>query len=152
MSLPLKAIDRLFDRLTATYGREWVSRWEGLDQNAIKTMWSHELAVYANHLEDIAWALEHLPPRAPNVIEFKQLCKSAPRREEVPKLSAPMADPALVNAELEKLRDILKAKPSSTHDPKAWAKRFIARHEAGENVRPLYLQWAREALNIKVAA
>ena len=33
MSLPLKAIDRLFDRLTATYGRDFTSRFDGVDQN-----------------------------------------------------------------------------------------------------------------------
>jgi hypothetical protein len=148
MSLPLKAIDRLFDRLAATYGREWVSRWEGLDQNAIKAMWSHELGAYANHLEEIAWALENLPARAPNVIEFKQLCRSAPRREEAPQLAAPTVDPAKVNAELAKLRDLLKAKPAINHDPKAWAKRIMARHEAGEMLTPVSLQYAREALGV----
>ena len=148
MSLPLKAIDRLFERLAATYGREWVSRWEGLDQNAIKAMWSHELGAYANHLEEIAWALENLPPRAPNVIEFKQLCRSAPRREEAPQLVAPAADPSKVNAELAKLRDMLKVKPAMNHDGKAWAKRIIARHQAGDKINSAPLQMAREALGV----
>jgi hypothetical protein len=31
-------------------------------------------------------------------------------------------------------------------DPKAWAKRLIARHEAGERIRPISLRFAREAL------
>lgn len=35
-------------------------------------------------------------------------------------------------------------KPQS--DPKAWARRIIARHEAGKPVRPIVLRFAREAL------
>ena len=33
-------------------------------------------------------------------------------------------------------------------DPKGWAKRIIDKHNAGENVRPLTLQFAREALKM----
>lgn len=31
-------------------------------------------------------------------------------------------------------------------DPKAWARRIIAQHEAGKPVRPIVLRFAREAL------
>ena len=44
MSLQLKAVDHIFDRLSATYGRDFTGRWEGLDQNAIKSSWAHELS------------------------------------------------------------------------------------------------------------
>lgn len=33
-------------------------------------------------------------------------------------------------------------------DPKAWAKRIIARHNAGERVRPISLRFAKEALGL----
>ena len=43
MSLPTKAIDRLFERLMLTYGNEWTMKFEGIDMNSVKSMWAHEL-------------------------------------------------------------------------------------------------------------
>jgi hypothetical protein len=146
MTIPMKAIDRLFERLGATYGRSWTVQWEGVPLSDVKTAWAHELAAYGKNLEAIAFALENLPPRAPNAIEFKQLCRMAPRKEEAPALTHVKADPARVAAELDKLREVFKAKPASTYDPKAWARIIIARHEAGEKILPLNLRFAREAL------
>lgn len=34
-------------------------------------------------------------------------------------------------------------------DPKAWAKKIIDKHNAGENVRPITLRFAREALKME---
>lgn len=149
MSLPLKAVDRLFDRLVATYSNEWVRRWEGLDDAAIKTLWAHELAQFAGRLDAVAWALENLPPRSPNVIEFRNLCRQAPRPAEA-QLPSPKADPARLAAELAKLADVKKAARAavSTIDHKAWAKRLIARHEAGEKLNPTCLRFARDALRL----
>lgn len=45
--------------------------------------------------------------------------------------------------------DLTKLKPNPDLDPKAWARRIIARHEAGENIRPISLRFAREALKPK---
>ena len=148
MSLPLKAIDRLFERLYATYGNDWVTRWAGLEEPKVKTVWAHELASYANHLEDIAWALENLPPRAPNVIEFRNLCRSAPR-QAAPALPEPKADPTRLKAELTKLAEVRKTATGQV-DHKAWAKCIIAAHEAGDRVRPISLRFAREALRMNV--
>lgn len=153
MSLPVKAIDRLFERLALTYGAAWVRQWEGLNMNDIKAMWAHELGGYANRLDAIAWALEHLPPRCPNIIEFKALCREAPRHEPLP-LPEPPADPERVKAELAKLGHKPPGQRASgpvTVDHKAWAKRIIARHESGEKVRPISLRFAREALGLSVA-
>jgi hypothetical protein len=148
MSLPLKAIDRLFERLAATYGSEWTSRWLGQDEAKVKSLWAHELAAYAQQLECIAWALENLPTRTPNAIEFKQLCRSAPRKEEAPAITHVKADPARVASEFAKLRDAIKAKPATSHDSKAWARIIITRHEAGEKISPLNVRFAHEALGV----
>jgi len=146
MSLPMKAIDRLFERLGATYGRGWTAQWDVVPLADVKTAWAHELSAYSHNLEAIAYALENLPPRAPNAIEFKQLCRMAPRKEEAPALTYVKADPARVQAEMAKLREAFKAKPSTGYDPKAWAHIIIARHDAGDKIRPLNLRFAREAL------
>ena len=152
MSLPSKAIDRLFDRLTATYGNEWINRWQGLDGQAIKSLWAHELSGYATRLEAIAWALENLPPRAPNVIEFKHLCRSAPA-PEAQKLPEPKADPERLKLELSKLGEIrAKAVATTTVDHKAWARRIIGRFDAGEKLNPTSLRFARDALRMHLVS
>lgn len=147
MSLPLKAIDRLFDRLTATYGRDFTSRFDGVDQNELKAAWAHELSGFSDKLGMVAWALENLPERAPNVIEFRNLCRKAPAIE-APRLPEPKADPARVQAELAKLAPALAEikKPRTQYDHKAWAKRLIAQHDSGQKLNPTTLRFAKEAL------
>jgi hypothetical protein len=154
MSIPIRAIDRLFDRLTLTYGRAFMAQWEGIPDRQLadlKTLWADELGQFSDRLEAVAWALENLPPRAPNVVEFRNLCRSAPRGPEL-QLPEPKADPARVAAELSKLADVKKATKAATHviDHKAWARTIIARHEAGERVRPIALRFAKEALRLHI--
>ena len=150
MSLPLKAIDRLFDRLAATYGRQWLDMWEGVDPNAVKSSWAHELAVFEHSLHRIAWALENLPPKCPNAIQFKALCRLAPA-PETPRLPEPKADPERVRAELAKIAPTLVKKQEQA-DKRDWARRIIARHDAGERVGFISLQFAREALKMQPKA
>lgn len=152
MSLPMKAIDRLFDRMTATYGAQWLRMWEGVPVQDVKTAWCHELAGFNSEqgLRRIAWALDNLPGKVPNGPEFRNLCRTAPA-EAAPALPMPPANPERMRAELAKLGHVEKARRVPTAeelDPKAWAKRHIARHEAGEKVRPITLKFAREALRM----
>lgn len=149
MSLPIKAIDRLFERLAATYGASWARQWSDVPIGDVKSIWAHELSPFANNLNRIAWALENLPPKCPNVIEFKHLCRQAPA-PEAPALPLPKADPERVKAELEKLgwKPAAERTEHGTIDHKAWAKRILARAEAGERINPVTLRFAREALNM----
>lgn len=144
MSLPLQTVDRLFDRLAATYGVAWARQWQGVDSGAVKSMWGHELGGYANRLKVIAWALENLPERCPNLIEFRNLCRQAPAIE-VPKLPEPPADPERLRAELAKLAPIKAAAKAQNYDPKAWADRILARVANGEKVSPTVVQMAKQA-------
>lgn len=147
MSMPTKAIDRLFERLAATYGASWTRMWADVPMGDVKTAWAHELSVYTGRLDAVAWALENLPPKCPNVIEFKQLCRQAPRPPEQ-QLPAPKADPERVASELSKLKEVFKAMAPSAHavDPKGWAKTILAREKAGERLNPTTLRFAREAM------
>ena len=149
MSLPMKAVDRLFERLTATYGAQWLRMWDGVPIQDVKTAWAHELAGFAGRLDSLAWALENLPPKVPNVIEFKALCRQAPRPPEQ-QLPAPRPDPERLAAELAKLADVKKAAKASAQlvDPKGWAKAIMARHAAGEKLNMTSLRFAREALRL----
>lgn len=143
MSLPIKAVDRIFHRLAATYGSEFMRRYEGVDDADMKTVWAHELSGFASDLQSIAWALENLPERCPNVIEFRNLCRRSPR-VEVPQIEA-KANPERVKAELAKLADM---KPAPSYDGKAWAKRIVDSHAHGYRVKPICLRFAREALGV----
>lgn len=149
MSLPTKAIDRLFDRLAATYGASWTRQWADVPIGDVKTVWAHELAALSGRLDAIAWALENLPHRPPNAVEFRSLCRSAPS-PEAPRLPSPKADPARVAAELAKLAPLRAATVMDyTVDHKAWARRLMAQHDDGYQLNPTTLRFAREALRIK---
>ena len=148
MSLPVNALERLFQRLTATYGSEFINKWDKVPMNDVKAAWSHELAAYANNLNAIGWALESLPDKCPNLIEFKNLCKQAPRPQNEA-LNAPKADPNVVDAELAKIaQSVFKSFANSIDkvDHKRWAKRLKERHGAGEKLSPYQIRMYSEAL------
>jgi len=151
MSLPTKAIDRVFERLSATYGAAWTRQWSGVPIASVKTAWAHELAGFAQNLLCIAWALENLPEKPPNAIEFKQLCRRAPI-EEKQSLPAPQPDPQRVQTELAKILPVLQQIRSGSGghstDPKAWARRLKAREEAGEKPTMLQCTMWRDALRV----
>lgn len=147
MSLPSAWTDRIFTKLTLAYGRDFISRWEGIDLNDVKSDWSHELAGFEAHPEAIAHALANLPPKPPSVIEFRAIARRAPQID-TPRLEAPKADPTNVAAEIAKqtgLREALAPK----HNPKEWAQRILAREQAGEKIRPIALRFAKEALGME---
>lgn len=117
MSLPIPWIDRIFEKLTLTYGRDFVGRWEqaGVAAADVKADWAHELAGFESWPEAIAHALSHLPPdRPPTVLQFRDLCRRAPPKQH-PQLPAPRADPERVKAELAKARAALAMPRTATH-------------------------------------
>jgi hypothetical protein len=138
MSLQLPVIDRLFGRLISTYGSDFKGRYQGVDENAVKSAWAHELSGFQNNLTQIGWALENLPERAPNVIEFRNLCRRAPETEK-PRLEAPKADPAIAKMIAEKLAAV-PFNPAGRLD---WAKIILA-NQKGRT--PTVIQMAENAL------
>lgn len=149
MSLPLPVLERLFARLNATYGRDFMSRYEGQDSGAVKTSWGHELDGYRNNLRPIAWALENLPDRAPNVLEFRAICRRAPAAE-VPLLPEPKADPKRIAEELAKLGGIREA-AKVPYRAKEWAYTLKTRHEAGDRLNANQIRCYRAALELEAA-
>jgi len=141
------AIDRLFERLALTYGSAWQNSFGAAPIMDVKSMWQHELGSFLQNKETmkrIVWALNNLPERVPNVIQFKNLCRMAPA-PEVPMLPAPPADPARVAAELAKLAPIM-AERTERVDPKAWAKQLRFRNLAGERLSSIQIQMYKQAL------
>ena len=150
MSLPLPWVDKIFSKMALVYGRDFINRWEGLELSDVKTDWGHELAGFENWPEAIAHALSNLPPdRAPTVLQFRELARKAPKPDR-PALPEPAANPERMAAELRKLAPILK-KADGPYDHKAWARRIVASHDAGQPVRPISLRFAREALHLEVS-
>lgn len=96
MPLPQPWVDRLFEKLTVVYGRQFLDRWSGLDLDAVKADWAHELEGFAQHPEMIAYALANLPPdRPPTVLQFRDIARKMPP-PKVKQLPAPAADRAKV--------------------------------------------------------
>jgi len=144
VSLPLRATERLFDRLNATYGRAFMGQFEGMNGSAVMSVWSHELGGYAGSLEPIAWALENLPERAPNVIEFRNLCRKAPQSGgDPPMLAGPPVDPELAKMILAKLRE-----PKEKPGMKDWAHALRKRHDAGEKLNANQIRCYKNALGL----
>jgi len=150
MSLPIAWVDKIFTKLTLLYGREFVARWEGMTIADVKTDWRHELAGFEHHPEAIHFALQNLPPeKPPTVLQFRDMARRAPA-PDVPRLPEPKANPSRVAEELAKLATT-KTQVSEPVDHKAWAKRLISRHEAGERLNMTTLRFAREAIGIEGA-
>lgn len=129
MSLPTKAVDRIFERMAATYGASWDRSLGQSPLTDVKGAWGHELSGFAERLSDIAWALDNLPERVPNVIEFRNHVRRAPA-SEVLRLPEPKADPARIAAELAKLAP-LRVEGTARRNDTAWAHRIVAKKKAG---------------------
>lgn len=148
------AVDRLFDRLSAVYGRDFTAKFDGVTVDAVKTAWANELRGFEKQFDAVSWALDNLPERCPNAVQFKLLCRRAPTEaaaalpsnaklrgptpEERAKLRAMAADIR---------RGTLFAKPG-----RQWAYDLIACHEAGWRngqvfrSTPAALEMARDAI------
>ncbi|MFM9928190.1 hypothetical protein VLK31_34830 [Variovorax sp. H27-G14] len=148
MSLPAPWVDRIFDKLTLTYGQSFLRRWQDIDMNAVKSDWSHELSGFDRFPKSIAWALQNLPPeKPPTVLEFRNIARRAPE-EEIPRIESSIAGKERIAAELAKLAPII-AKTAPSGDSLDWARRLIQRHESGAypSTRTA-LAMARDALGV----
>ena len=141
--LPIEWVDKLFQKFGLIYGMDIARRYQGIDPMAIKQEWANCLGGFRNRPEAIKFALDHLPSdRCPTMLQFRDLCRQCPP-PKVTALPEPKADKVVVNKEMAKLvKEAFK-----NDDPKGWAKRLKARHEAGEHLSQLQIKAYREALN-----
>jgi len=149
----MKACDHLFNRLLAVYGAQWSKQWQDVPMQDAKEAWARELGQFSGRLQAIACALQNLPERAPNAVQFRNLCRAAPEAD-VPALPMPAANPAQMREELAKLGHVPGAKVQTTTGMMDWAPAIIARHAAGEKITPTVLGMALEvdALRTRRAA
>ena len=150
MALPTKAIERLFEKLQLTYGTEFTNKWGELNSMDLMTNWAHELSQFSNNLNAIGWALQNLPDRCPNLIEFKSLCKQAPRPSttalEAPKAPAEVVDRVLAEIAAKAMK--LPANKNGVTDHKRWARKLKERHEKGEKLSPYQINCYKTALDM----
>lgn len=138
-------VEKIFEKLTLTYGRAFLGRWEGLDIGAVKADWGRELAGYARNPQALRHALEHLPPSEPPTAgQFRALCIGCP--VALPALPAPQADAERVRRLMQRARADASPKQRS---PLAWAHTLLARAEAGEmKLTPTQREMMHSALQL----
>lgn len=139
------AVDHVFSTLTVAYGPAFTRSLGDAPEGEIKTFWGYQLSDFT-HSKDakraIVWALQNLPPKVPNAIEFKLLCRNAPSKQV---LALPAA--VTVNPEIAaKVLGGLMAKTFEKVDHKAWANRILADVAAGVKKSPTVVQMAKNAL------
>jgi len=151
MSLPERWVDRIFERLSLVYGRDFMARYEGLGETAeqgaamVRADWARELDGFEHHPHLLKFALEHLPDRPPTVVEFCRLAKSGPdiQTEQPRRLEAPASRETRERL-IQALRPALAPRQ---RDPRQWARDLIHRHETRQHIAtPTALAMARDAL------
>lgn len=141
-----EVIDAIFAKLAVRYGAAWMRQWDGLDMNLVKSDWRSELAGFAQNLEPLRYALRNLPERCPNVVEFRAIANRCPQ-PEFKQLEAPKTDERVVAEQIARQTGLKQAMARS--DPKDWARRILARDQAGDKIRPYTLLSARQALGLE---
>lgn len=120
MSLPEPWIEKIFHKLAVTYGRAWLSMWDGVPIDDVKADWADQLTGYQQNPSAIAYALDNLPAaKPPTVLEFRAICQRGPTRNvEQPRLpyTGPTIDAKAVQAAIDTAR---QSKPKRA--PRQWA-------------------------------
>lgn len=147
-------VEYVFKRLAATYGAAWDRSLGQAPLADVMTVWGYQLQQFTQSTavkKMIVWALDNLPDRCPNVIEFKAICRRAPVAQ-LTALPEPAADPERIAQELAKLAPLrVRHGVASAVDHKAWAKRLQARDAAGEPIGMYQRRCYREALGLVAA-
>lgn len=125
------AVEHVFSMMAATYGHAWEKSLGQAPIADVKTVWANALDGFM-HSEAakraIVWGLKNLPPRVPNSIEFRDLCRLAPAAKEVA-LPAPAVNPEIAAMVIEGTRK--KIEVATPIDFRAWAKRIITDYNGG---------------------
>lgn len=148
-------IRKLFILLHGSYGNLFISKFstgekdaQGRDKGirAAMKVWESKLAQYSADVVETAAgrmtaAHAEYPPNLP---QFEVLCIAAMPRQtyaeenNLPRLPAPTPAAPV---------ELVDFKPRG--DMKDWARRLLARHDAGEVLKPIQLRFAREAMGVK---
>lgn len=106
--LPDSWVEKIFQKLSLVYGRDFLSRWEGQDLAEVQADWAHELAGFINSPHAIKHALENLPEKPPTVLQFRAVCRLAPMPSTL-RLPEPSLTPEQIAANVIRLREVKAA-------------------------------------------
>lgn len=97
-------VDLIFGKCQLTYGRDFSSRWEGMNLAEVKADWVRELGPILDNPKAIKYGLEHIPAdKPPTVLQFRAAClRYDPPKQ--PALKAPMADREWVSGLVKKMK------------------------------------------------
>lgn len=143
------AVDAALARLARVYGAEFAAKYGTQTPETIRATWALELGAFTHRLDAIAWASNHLPERCPNPIQFRKLCYDAPAPQQIAMLPSTEPTRAPTQAELDRLHalgDEIRRGEFFARPSRRWAHRLLERADAGEQVHPLSLRLAAEAL------
>lgn len=133
-------IDLIFTKCSLVYGRDFLSRWEGLDISEVKADWHREIGHMSPHA--ILYGLERLPAdKPPTVLQFRSLCHGRP--ETAPKqIAGPASSSDVVNAAIAKAL----AGKKGDEGPRGWANRLRIREQQAERLTMAQRDMWRAAL------
>lgn len=147
-ALPAHWVDQLFRKLSIRYGRQFMARWDGIDEADVKADWACVLGGFHARPDCIAYGLENLPSdRPPTATQFRDLCRAKPDSSQAPQLQAPKLDPQRVAAAMAPLAEV-KAK-AGPHNPRAWAHSLHAQIQAGRKVSPAIRAMVADVMRIE---
>jgi hypothetical protein len=148
MSLPEHWVDKLFSKLSATYGQSFLRQYDGVDPADVKAEWGEVLSRFQQSPDAIRYGLDNLPPdRAPNPLQFRDLCRRAPDAA----FSKPEALPAPESTPVAP--EVIAATKAAferkdTRGWRDWAVALKRRHESGERLTRFQIRAYRETLGI----
>lgn len=107
MALSLRFVREIHARLAVRYGSAWISKWAGVDQDAIEADWADQLdgMTPAGIRQALANLPHDFPPTAP---AFRALGMVREEREEFKALPAPAVDVEAARKVREYIRSVLK--------------------------------------------
>lgn len=124
MPLPFPFVERIHQRLQVRYGSAWVSKWAGIDKEAIQADWAD--ALDGMSVESIRKAFENLPPDfPPTATAFRALGHIPEERQPAPQLPPP--DPV----GMKRIASELEAGRVNLETPSEWMERLRRDVEAG---------------------
>ena len=144
MSLLPSWVDRLFQKLTLTYGQAFLRQYDGVPLEDVKANWGYELDGIS--AESIAYALKYLPAeRPPSVLQFRDNCRRAPVKAPLQIEHRPgPVDPEVIG----KAKAIVQPVGAGS---RAWAQKLKRREESGERLSITQRKAWRDALGVECA-
>lgn len=155
-SLPDSWIIRIFDQMSALYGKKFADQWSGTDPVVMRRVWAQKLGGFHDQPKAIKQALDAMDakPFPPTLPEFLTMCREAGSRglDRPPLLEHVPSAEEIERATKAREEAVKAAHVENKRDPLKWAKDLKERHDNGEKLAYLQVKMYREAMGIKDAA